>query len=233
MTKRSTFLIASLSGAASALMPSLPFAANVDAHCTTDNTTQYVYGNVTFTEGYNAVQATIGWTQGNMCTSGVSHSVSLCPDGQCNKWVQSGWRYYWWYSEPKAYCEWNGGTSGTYQILEFVITHTAKAYRQQKSGSGSSQMWSCYIDNTPVASYSLTKVGFASGLYSVVQGEAHQDHVQIGEMAPDRLLFSSMIRRKTTDGTWSILNVVPSPNTSPYEVAEPLAGRLEVWTNAH
>ncbi len=74
-------------------------------------------------------------------------------------------------------------------------------------------------------------VGFSSGTDIDVQGEAKGRHVQIGKMAPGALLISGMQYRQAS--TWLTVNVTIGPDKPPYEIAEPAAGKMQLWTNAH
>jgi hypothetical protein len=225
--------VATIPSTGLAIAPIEPIASLAEAHCTTDAGLWYAGGYETLATSHNGVTGTIEWTQGNVCTGGVSHSVTLCATVDCFKWVQTGWRYYSNYAEPKMYCEYESGGS-YYQIPEFPITHATHEFKLQKTGSGSNQMWSCYLDGTNKFSALTSQLGFSTGFLVVAQGETHQAHVQIGKMAPQKLNFSYLLRRRTSDSVWLGINLEnPLTTFVPYGADEPLAGTLRVWTNAH
>lgn len=210
-------------------LPSTPFGVSeAFAHCPGTPSHVYAAGTVFPGVAANGVRATIDWTQGNVCSSGVSHSVSVCDTGSCGHWAQVGWRYYSGYSEPKMYCEWAGGL---YKIVEFATTHVAHGYKQDYDAFD--KTWDCYQDSTFKYTYSQANSGFGSGTYLVAQGENHQTHVQIGRMAPAKLLFADMQYQRASDGQWPLMNISVNSPVSPYGVDEPLNGQLRVWTNAH
>lgn len=202
--------------------------AVVAAHCPGTSAHDYAYGNQSPGINVNGVRGSIDWTQGNVCSSGVSHSVTVCSTGSCPDWAQAGWRYYSGYAEPRMYCEWAGGT---YKIVEFSISHSTHNYRQHYSSAN--QRWDCYLNSIVKYSWSLINAGFYQGNYVVAQGENHQAHVQIGRMAPGKLLFASMQHRNASTGGWSTMNITPRVSSGPYGADEPAAGQLRVWTNAH
>jgi hypothetical protein len=211
---------------ASMLITTSPAA--VAAHCPGTAAHDYAYGNQSPGVNVNAVVASIDWTQGNVCTSGVSHSVSVCSTGSCVRWAQAGWRYYNGYAEPRMYCEWAGGV---YKLVEFGLTHARHAYKQQYDSFD--KYWDCYLDSTFKYSWSLANSGFSQGTYVVAQGENHQAHVQIGKMLPAKLQFVLMMYRKASDGSWPNMNITPHVSSGPYGADEPAIGQLRVWTNAH
>ncbi|HJP71318.1 MAG TPA: hypothetical protein VJ975_06325 [Candidatus Limnocylindria bacterium] len=116
-----------------------PTPAN--AHCPGTAAHDYAYGNQGLAFNVNGVNAQISWTKGNVCTSGVSHSVSVCSAGSCSKWAQAGWRYYSGYANPLMYCEWGGGT---YKIMDFALSAATHTY-QQRFDAPSSE-WDCTLD---------------------------------------------------------------------------------------
>lgn len=201
--------------------------APVLAHCPGNAAHDYAAGGQSVSQS-NGVRGTIGWVQGNVCTSGVSHSVTICRPGSCGHWAQVGWRYYDGYPEPRMYCEWAGSQ---YKLIEFGISHAAHEYRQQFDTQD--DYWDCYLDSTAKYAYTWQNAGFSYGTWFVAQGENHQAHVQIGRMAPNKLLFDAMKRRRTSDNTWVVANVNPGVSGGPYGADEPAAGDMRVWTNAH
>ena len=211
------------------MTPGSPAVQPVQAHCPGTAAHDYAAGGQGLGAGVaNGVRVRIDWTQGNVCTSGVSHSITVCSTGACGDWAQVGWRYYNGYAEPKMYCEWAGGQ---YKIVEFAITHVTHEYRMQFDTQD--KYWDCYLDTTFKYSYYWTSAGMTSGSYLVSQGENHQAHVQIGRMAPAKLLFDAMKYKKTSDGTWVGMNVAPGVSSGPYGADEPAVGDMRVWTNAH
>jgi hypothetical protein len=126
------------------------------------------------------------------------------------------------------YCEWAGQQ---YKLVEFGLTHVTHAYKQiYDSFDGG---WDCYLDSAGKFFWTLGQSGFSQGTYVVAQGENHQAHVQIGRMAPGKLLFSDMQYRKSSDGSWPAMNITPGVSSGPYGADEPAVGQLRVWTNAH
>jgi len=201
----------------------------VYADCTTQSGNFYSFGSRSLPSGTtaNGVRGSIEMTQGQVCTSGVSHSVTLKPSSASGEWVQIGWRYYSGYSTPKAYCEANS----PYGIQEFSVTFATHAYRIQYDSFD--QYFDCYIDSSGVWSYSATSLGWTQGSYLNGQGEAHQNHVQIGRTAPSKLLFSDLQYRNASTGSWPLLDLVLAAPPAPYGNDEPSPGTLRVWTNAH
>lgn len=203
--------------------------ATVAAHCPGTAAHDYAYGNQSPGLNVNGVRGSIDWTQGNVCTSGVSHSVTVCDNGYCDHWAQAGWRYYNGYADPRMYCEWGGGT---YKMREFTgLAHATHNYRQQYISS--TAQWDCYLNSNWKYSWSLISAGFYQGNYLVAQGENHQAHVQIGRVAPAKLVFASMQYRKVSGGSWATMNISPNVTSGPYGADEPAAGQLRVWTNGH
>ncbi len=202
--------------------------APADAHCPGTAAHDYAYGNQGLGFNVNGVNAQISWTKGNVCTSGVSHSVSVCSAGSCTKWAQAGWRYYSGWANPLMYCEWGGGT---YKLMDFALSAATHTY-QQRFDAASSE-WDCTLDGAVKFSWSLANAGFSLGTYVVAQGENHQAHVQIGRMAPAKLLFANLQYRKVSDASWPAMDIVPRVSGGPYGADEPGVGQLRVWTNAH
>jgi hypothetical protein len=158
-----------------------------------------------------------------MCTSGVSHSVTLLNGSQ---WVQVGWRYYHWYANPMMYCE----VTDPYDIVEFSLTERPMP---SSSSDPADKFWDCYLDNAFKFGKSSVVLGFSSGTSVNGQGEAHQSHVQIGKVAPAKLLFSDLQWRRKSDGGWPAMNIVENNSPVPYGNDEPAVGQMRVWTNAH
>lgn len=207
---------------------------DVQAHCPGGIVNHYAAGLQTLPHLANGVAGDIQWTQGAVCNSGVSHSVTVCKvnlSGECATWAQVGWRYYDGDAEPRMYCEWAGGQ---YRLVEFVITHVTHRYKLLTDTVD--KFWECYVDGALKASWSWANAGFSSGTELSAQGEAHSPHVQIGRMAPASLLFSDMQYRRASNSTWPAFNVDNTfivPVNAPYGAAEPVFGQLQVWTNAH
>ena len=47
------------------------------------------------------------------------------------------------------------------------------------------------------------------------------------------MLFSGMQYRQTSSGSWLLVDVTAGSPPSPYGIADPGPGKLQVWTNAH
>jgi len=224
-------LIASSLAFAAILAPPTAHVNVVEGHCT-NNPAQYVQGYQDTTNQQNGVRAQIGWVQGNICTSGVYHFVVLCAMPGCTNapvlWMQVGMMYFNWQAEPRSYCEFSGAT---YMFLDFNISHGPHDYKFQYDTFD--DYWDCYVDSSFKASQSRTAAGFDSGRYVGVQGEAIQAHVQIGEMAPSKLSYSAVKRRKESDGVWVFTNLSRVAPLFPYGSDLPFAYEMRAWTNAH
>jgi len=73
-------------------------------------------------------------------------------------------------------------------------------------------------------------MGWQSGKYLVVQGEANAVHAQIGTLLPSKLDFTSMQYKKST--TWYTFNIANMSNPGfPYGRDEPAAGQFRNWTD--
>lgn len=228
MARISRIAVAAVLAATTLLLPTGPMPAPaVFAHCPGTSAHDYAQGTSSLTIQANGVRADIDWTQGNVCSSGVSHWVNVCRTGACDHWAQVGWRYYSGYAEPRMYCEWAGGQ---YKIVEFSITHATHAYKMDFDTLDNT--WDCYRDGTFKYTYSEANAGFDSGTYLIAAGEAHQKHVQIGRMAPAKLLFADMQYQRESDGQWPTMNINVQATVDPYGIDEP-AVQMRVWTNAH
>lgn len=197
------------------------------AHCPGTPANQRAHYTAETSSLKNGVKGSIQWTQGNVCTSGVSHWVNLC-SSSCAYWVQAGWRYYSWHSEPKGYCEWNGTH---YRLREFTISHATHVYRQQYDSLDKD--WDCYVDSTLMFSRGLEDIGMSAGTWFRSAGENHQKHVQIGKMAPDTLSLSYLRWRINSTGNWDLVNGTADVEGGPYGAEETQSGFLKVWTDAH
>lgn len=205
MRRLTAALLAITIGGLAAVMPTAPFSALVLAHCTTISGNFYAYANESGFAQSDGVMGNIDWTQGNICTSGVSHSVTLCKaSNDCGHWVQVGWRYSLGYAEPMMYCEFSYPGHAPKQV-EFAITHATHHYKMQVTTQGFIELWTCYKDGGQKYVWPVGSAGFSSGTYVDAQGEAHQDHVQIGLMAPNRLSFFNLQRRTAADSSWHFI----------------------------
>lgn len=94
--------------------------------------------------------------------------------------------------------------------------------------------WQCRINDIVRKQLTAVTMGWTQGWWMPVQGETHGYHVQIGELYPAKLTFTEMTYRQTTSTTWQTLNLggVNSPDW-PYDVEEPQAGKMRVWTYDH
>lgn len=200
-----------------------------EAHCPGGGGTTYAAGKRSATS-YGIISS-IEWTQGNVCSSGVSHSVTVCKTGTCPGWVQSGWRYYAGYSEPKGYCEYKASSGTYYSLTEYAISHATHSYEMRTVESSGGASWSCRIDGTSKRAVSTWTLGFGNGSYMVAQGEAHAAHVQIGKVAPLKLAFTGLKYRPTST-TLSDMNPTTS-TSSPYGIDKPSNSSIRMWTNAH
>lgn len=118
-----------------------------------------------------------------------------------------------------------------YGLKDFAISAATHTYRWTHDPND--PWWDCTHDSSNHWSLSDSTVGFTGGKYLVVQGEAHQYHVQIGRNAPAKLSFTNLTYRLAGTTTWPVLNVTLEAVQPPYGVSEPQAGQMMVWTNAH
>lgn len=203
-------------------------AAETLAHCPNVSAQINVYGDMNPAGSTNAVKAVIPWTNPNVCSQSVSHSIDI---NISSGWVQVGW----WKtsgSSVRGYCEVQSPvTPGNYQFLDFAVTAASHTYNWTYDTGD--QIWDCQLDTSVKLSRTSGYVGFTSGPSIGVQGEAKGQHVQIGKMAPGALLISGMQYRKATTGTWLAVNVTVHTPPSPYSIAEPAVGKMQLWTNAH
>lgn len=178
------------------------------------------------------IRGNIEMTAGNMCASGVSHSVTVCNTGSCSGWIQVGWRYYSTYTSPRAYCE-RKGTGGNYQLTEYAVTNATHNYKWESMviDEKKNRQWKCYIDGTLKVTISATTYGFGKGSWMPVQGEAHSAHVQIGKMAPNKLAFTSLNHKN--GASWSVLSPSSPSAPAPYGADVPNSTTVRVWTNPH
>lgn len=188
----------------------------------------YAWGRLNPTPTAIGVRGNIQWTDGALCNSGVSHSVTLCRTDTCGKYVQTGWRNYSSYAEPRGYCEWGGQQ---YRMYEFEISHAPHEFKAVYDTRD--DYWDCYLDGTAKTSYTLANAGFSDGVYTNAQGEAHRDHAQIGRMAPGKLAFQELDYKKESDNSWNTMNLALGSTPWPYDREEPAAGKMRVWTNDH
>lgn len=205
-----------------------PFSAGgTAAHCPNQVAQLYASGVATPSGSANAVKAVIPWTDPNVCSQSVSHSIDIV-NGL--GWVQVGW----WKasgSSVRGYCEVQNPNNSNYQFLDFSITAASHAYNWTYDSVDG--YWDCILDSSAMLSKTSGWVGFTSGTLIDVQGEAKGQHVQIGKMAPGALLFSGMQYRQTSSGSWLLVDVTAGSPPSPYGIADPGPGKLQVWTNAH
>lgn len=225
---------------AAAMPQSSPHAAGMTVqsilHCPPNSPT-HIYaraGRSLSSATSEGIRGNIQMTAGNMCASGVSHSVTVCNTGSCGGWVQVGWRYYSTYTAPRAYCE-RKGTSGTYQLTEYSVTNATHAYkwesREFEEKGTLHRQWECSVDGAVKAFAPTTTYGFSKGSWMPVQGEAHSAHVQIGKMAPNKLSFSSLNYKAGT--SWPVLSPSSPSAPAPYGADVPNSSTVRVWTNPH
>lgn len=180
--------------------------------------------------GTNAVKAVIPWTDPNICSSSVSHSIDISRNAG---WVQAGW---WKITgfPVRAYCEVQSPITPYpegYAIQSYAISAASHSYGWTYDSVD--KYWDCFVDNVGKMSKPSSFVDFTSGTTIDVQGEPKAKHVQVGKMAPGALLFSGMQYRQATTGSWLTVNVTIHTPIPPYGIAEPSAGKMQVWTNAH
>lgn len=206
----------------------------VSAHCPGGAGTFWAAGGRSVGANQSrGVLGAIAWTQGNVCSSGVSHSVSVCASGTCTGFVQTGWRYFSHFAEPQGYCERRSLNGTSYAINYHAISHSGHTYRFQHHDGANGGEWRCQIDGTTKTTVAVTwMAGMTRGSWMPVQGEAHAPHVQIGSMAPNKLSFTGLRYVNTAS---SLVNLDPTLQTpsSPYGIDKVSATHVRVWTNAH
>jgi len=182
----------------------------------------------------NAIVGTIQWTNPNPCTTTrgdafTLEGINISQSGANNGWVQVGWVDRQGYSAPKWYCEFTGESPGRWDLLEGTLGSGTYVYKMQYDSADG--YWDCIVNGSGKASRTGSWMGFTSGSWLVVQGETNATHGQIGKVAPSKLLFSDLQKRRGT--TWSALNISVNNPPAPYGVDEPAAGQLRNWTNGH
>ena len=208
-----------------------PVAPVALAHCPGGGAHEYALGSRTGITSYG-VSGYIHVTQGNVCSSGVSHSVTVCSTTGCTVgWAQTGWRYYSGYAQPKGYCEFKG-TGGSYSMIEHAITQLPHTYRFDRSTASPGYNWNCKIDGVTKSTQHSSVLGFSTGPKVTVQGEAHDTHVQIGLMAPSKLVLSGLAYLNSSGTAIAMSPTLATPN-APYGIDLPTTSQVRMWTNGH
>lgn len=215
----------------STVMVNIRPTGTVLADCPGAGASEYAYGGRNGITAYG-VSGYIHWTQGNVCSSGVSHSVSVCNNGCASGWVQVGWRYYSSYSEPEGYCEFKSADGAFYWIQNYPISHVAHTYRVDRAAAAPGFNWVCKIDGGVGGQFHQSTLGFATGNRVVAQGEAHDPHVQIGMNSPSKLVFSSL-GYLSSSGVLFAMNPTLGAVNAPYGRDKPTTSQIRVWTDAH
>jgi hypothetical protein len=205
-------------------------AAPAAAHCPgTGPSSQYVAGgNSTWV---TAVRTKIGWVQGDVCTSGVSHSISVVYNSN-DGWLQAGWRYYDGYSEPMGYCERKptAATGNSYALTEYAIAHQGQWYTYKLN---SSNQWECKIAGVVKRVTASSWIGFSSGNWVPVQAEAHEDHLQLGRVAPNWLSFYRAGYTPVLTTGWTDMPINGIHSDDPvWNYDNPLTNKMRVNTDA-
>jgi hypothetical protein len=204
-------------------------ASVVEAHCGSSTGSWYSSAYQSFANAHDAVRGKIELTQGNICGVGVSHSLTLCVSS-CNKFVQVGWRYRNFMTVPMMYCEKYNAANGYNDLDDFAMSQTTHTYKFAHEFSGE---WKCYRDGEVIGEYVDDFLGFTAGTYMNAQAEAHVYHAQLGRVAPNKLRFDEIHRRRDSDQTWFEPTLIVQPNIpQPYNGDVPSAGTLDVWTDA-
>ncbi len=193
------------------------------AHCPGNFLQRNVYGDRL--GNANGISALIPWTDPTLCN--FSSGVSVTVASAALKWVQVGWwknsgsvvRGYWEFQGPGA----------NYDLDDFAITAANHVYKAQYATSGA---WWAVFDGGVKRSHTTAWIGFVTGDEATVQGESKGEHNQIGKMAPAALLISAMTYLPP-GGAWTTLNITTHTAPSPYGIAEPSVGQMQIWTNAH
>ena len=147
-----------------------------------------------------------------MCSGGVSHSISVVADDG-DGFLQVGWRYYAGDDEPMGYCERSpaSATGNPYRINEFEIPNKLSFYNYRLDLSGPVWQWECRIEGVTLWETSANWIGFSYGAFVPVQAEAHQDHQQLGRIAPKWAQFKYTKIRAVLATEW-----VPMPLNNPF-----------------
>lgn len=207
----------------------------VSAHCPGTPGHEYALGWRTSSTGADAIRTDIEWTIPTVCSSRVSHSVTVADigqSGQIDGFVQVGWRYLYEWQVPHAYCEFRTSSDGAgdeYLLVDYVIPAEKLEYKWSYNAG----RWNCRVDGDEKMSRSGGWMGFTRGPWMPIQGEAHQAHVEIGETDPERLFFTDIQFRKWDESTWTTLAMDGAAADYPYGADNPEAGKLKVWTNPH
>jgi hypothetical protein len=145
-------------------------------------------------------------------------------------WAQAGWSYYSSGAPPAGYCEFNG--PGFYQQTGHAISQVAHTYRMDRSSASPGYNWTCKIDGVSKATAHSSSVGFSTAPKVIVQGEAHDTHVQIGLMAPGKLVASSLAYLNSSGTAIAMSPTLNTPN-APYGIDKPTTTQVRMWTNGH
>lgn len=92
-------------------------------------------------------------------------------------------------------------------------------------------MWQCLLGTTIKWDRTTSNMGFASGTYTVAQGETNARHATIGKMDPYRLRYTDI--KYMNGSTWNISNLNLHSTLYPYGADEPLIGEFRNWTVPH
>ena len=215
---------------ASLAVTAAPLPSAVLAHCPGGGAHEYALASRTGITAYG-VSGYIHVTQGNVCSSSVSHSVTVCSTTGCTVgWAQAGWSYYSSGAPPAGYCEFNG--PGFYQQTGHAISQVAHTYRMDRSSASPGYNWTCKIDGVSKATAHSSSVGFSTAPKVIVQGEAHDTHVQIGLMAPGKLAASSLAYLNSSGTAIAMSPTLNTPN-APYGIDKPTTTQVRMWTNGH
>jgi hypothetical protein len=170
----------------------------------------------------------------DVCTSGVSHSVSLVYGSSSSKaWLQVAWRYYDGYAEPKGYCERKPtpATGNAYVLTEYSIPNQAQFYAYDfNSRTGK---FECKIAGTLRRLTDPSWIGFSSSKWVPVQAEAHEDHLQLGRVDPSWLSFQSTGYRPVGTTGWTTMAIQGvSSDDAVWNFTKPSSSHMKVNTDA-
>ena len=190
-----------------AVVALLGSASPAFAHCPSTATAYGYVAGGNINNVVKSVRTTIGWVNSpNPCGEAVSHSITICPNGSCNGWIQVGWVFRSGYSSPKAYCERKPlpATGNAYTLTEFNVTAQSQNYAIVRT---SPTLFECRVNGATMQATATSYLGFASGTWVPVQAEAHRIHAQLGHVAQNWMVFSETGRVDSTASSWADMPV--------------------------
>jgi len=153
------------------------------------------------------IKGTVFWTNPDPCwlADGSAFSlegVSLChlSAGNCDAWVQPGWRKNEGFANPMMVCEFTDNTGESY-IYYFSLTTSSHVFEMRYNPSQA--VWTCYRDGT--AKITRPVLGMSSGTFINAQGEVNSLFGQIGRIYTNKLVIDTV--KVYQAGAWSVANL--------------------------